>query len=242
MKKAMFVLSIAVNIVLMLVVYNAYVLHLGVRTEIEKLFGLKKAERAAHVKLTYESNPRYLSKLSLYDVNIQRNANIVMLGDSITENAAWNELMNRSDIANMGIGSDVTAGFLNRLDYVYKLNPEICFMLGGINDMCLQMRVKDIFDNYKNIVLGLKSHNIIPVIQSVTYTANPTLNNDVKELNKLLKRFAKDNNVDYIDLNSALSENELLRPEYTYDGTHLTGKGYAIWRDEIDKILKKYNL
>ena len=165
-----------------------------------------------------------------------------MLGDSITAYVDWDELLGRTDIAGRGIGGDTTAGFLNRLHYVFKLNPRICFIMGGINDISRGIPVDEIFENYKNIITNLKNHNIIPIIQSTLYTSNPIWNREVEKLDELLKRYAEDNNVDYIDLNGFLSEERALKEEYTYDGVHLLGNAYEVWRQAIKNILKKHSL
>ena len=82
----------------------------------------------------YQDNPQYSRQVELYQVCKKDRADIVMLGDSITYNVNWAELLNR-DVANSGVGSDVTQGFVNRMQYVYDLHPRICFVMGGINDI-----------------------------------------------------------------------------------------------------------
>ena len=40
--------------------------------------------------------------------------------------------------------------------------------------------------------------------------------------------------ITYIDIHSALENKEgKLHPNYTYDGLHLTGEGYVIWKRQI---------
>ena len=58
-----------------------------------------------------------------------------MLGNSLTNRISWNELLVRDDIANRGIGSDITAGFINRINFVFNVKPKICFIEGGVNDL-----------------------------------------------------------------------------------------------------------
>jgi len=43
--------------------------------------------------------------------------------------------------------------------------------------------------------------------------------------------------VTYIDINAGLTGPEGLRPDLTFDGVHLNGEGYRIWRDEISKFV-----
>ena len=56
----------------------------------------------------------------------------------------------------------------------------------------------------------------------------------MRELNQELRKYASTNNVEYIDINNGLSsETDGLLPEYTYDGIHLSGKGYLVWSRAI---------
>ena len=47
----------------------------------------------------------------------------VFLGDSITEGGSWHELFPDSSVRNRGIGGDVTAGVLARIDQVRLGQP-----------------------------------------------------------------------------------------------------------------------
>lgn len=196
-------------------------------------------------EISYRDNYRYEQQTGLYGVYRKKKAAIVMLGDSITYGVNWNELLNR-DVANRGIGSDTTQGFLNRLTYIYEISPEICFVMGGINDISHSIPVQEIFQNYKGIIEGLKSQGIIPVIQSTLYTSRPTdcehRNSIVKELNELLYHYANEHRIEFIDLNARLSQGNKLVQEYTYDGVHLNSRGYEMWSEEIESVLKKYGM
>lgn len=196
---------------------------------------------------TYAENPDYFLKRSLFRIYKPKKVNIVMLGNSITHNANWNDLLSRTDIANRGIGNDITAGFLNRLDDIYRLKPKLCFIMGGINDIRKNIDAKLVYENYKSIILELKSNKIIPIIQSTLYVSKKHdnyhyYNNKVKKLNKLLLDFSIDHNIDYIDVNSALSDNNniVLLERFTYDGIHLLANGYEEWGGLIVPIIDKY--
>ncbi|PID27048.1 MAG: hypothetical protein CR982_06980 [Candidatus Cloacimonadota bacterium] len=77
----------------------------------------------------YQKNCEYTKEIDLYK-QYNKKGNIVMLGNSITYGVNWNELLNRNDIINRGIGSDTTEGFLSRMEYIYKAEPKICFIMG----------------------------------------------------------------------------------------------------------------
>lgn len=82
----------------------------------------------------YLFNPKYVAKASLYPL-YTRQKNIVMLGSSLTGNVNWDELLDRSDVANRGIDGDISEGILARMEYVLSVDPEICFIELGINDI-----------------------------------------------------------------------------------------------------------
>ncbi len=87
----------------------------------------------------------------------------------------------------------------------------------------------------------LKEHNVIPVIQSTLYS-NMVPSKKIEELDRLLKQYDENNGLYYIDLNKLLATYQSLKKEYSLDGTHLTSKGFEVWREEVESALKKYGL
>ena len=55
----------------------------------------------------------------------------------------------------------------------------------------------------------------------------------------MLVQYASENKIDYIDLNSVVSKNDVLQDEYTTDGVHLTLEGYQKWTELINPLLIK---
>lgn len=190
-------------------------------------------------RANYLQNKQYTQQVGLYEIYQTRQSKVVMLGDSITFGVNWNELLDDVNIINRGIGSDTTEGFVERLDFIYKLSPEYVFIMGGINDISKGYKVDEIFQNYKNIIEKLQSKNIKPIVQSTLFTSREKHQQKVKQLNSLLMKYCKENKVDFINLNSKLSKNEILIKDYTYDGVHLKTSGYKIWRDELRKYLSQ---
>ncbi|HIP33554.1 MAG TPA: GDSL family lipase [Bacteroidia bacterium] len=185
----------------------------------------------------YLKNNQYAQQVGLYNLYQTKQSKIVMLGDSITFGANWNELLDDVNIINRGIGSDITNGFIHRLENIYKLNPKYVFIMGGINDIAKGYKVDKIFKNYKIIIEKLKSKNIRPIVQSTLFTTKSKHKNKVKKLNLLLMEYCKNNKIDFINLNDKLSKNDILIDDYTNDGVHLKPNGYEIWKKEIEKYL-----
>ncbi len=194
----------------------------------------------------YTKNPLYQLQMDLYKVYKTKQADIVMLGNSITHGANWNELLGRYNVVERGIPSDVLDGFNARLNTVIDLKPKFVFIMGGINDIYNWIPTDKIFEKYVKLITELKKNNIKPIIQSTLFAgakwkSYSDRNKEVLKLNKLLSDYAKKNLIDFIDLNKKLSSKNVLIADYTYDGLHLNAKGYEIWAAEVDKILRKYN-
>jgi lysophospholipase L1-like esterase len=195
----------------------------------------------------YKKNPLYIQEVGLYDIYKTRQANIVMLGDSHIQGANWGELLGRNDVVNRGVTSDVIEGYISRLDYVIKLKPKICFIMGGLNDVFMWIPVEKIFENYVVLVNSLKEKKIKVVIHSALYPAegadNPGNRNLlVQELNNLLKSYAEKENIPYIDLNKTMSRNLFTKIELTNSWFHLNANGYKLWVKEVEKLLKDMHI
>ncbi len=196
---------------------------------------------------SYLNNPNYQEQLKLHKL-YQRDVSIVLLGNSHTYRANWQELLNRSDIANRGIDGDITEGFVNRLSYILQLHPKICFVEGGINDINRNIALDSIISNFNTIIDTLLSHNIKPVITSVFYVSphfsNAALiNTNVKSLNQAFVQLSKNKQVTYLDLNSIFSNQKNKTMEFVgIDGIHITSIAYQIWAHEISQLLNSEHI
>ena len=208
-------------------------------------------------KPSYMANPVYQQQVELYEIYKTTQADVVMLGDSRTQGANWNELLNRPNVVGRGIESDILEGYARRLNYVYKVKPKLCFISGGVNDLYSgAYTVEQIYQSFINIVAEIKSRQITPVIQgtifvgkdwgkawNITAADNKMRNGDIARLNKTLSDYAKRNKIEFLDINPRLQTyDNFLRPEFTWDGIHFRASAYKIWGEEVDKILKKFNL
>jgi lysophospholipase L1-like esterase len=203
---------------------------------VQSLTDYRPAVADANYRVAYDS--KIEGRRSIFQAYKPKKFKIVMLGDSMTYGVDWNELLSRSDVANRGVEGDLTEGFRNRLSDIYNLNPEICLIMGGINDISSGIPVEEIFANFTKIIEDLQANQIIPIIQSTLFVSRMSANwkeknEKVNELNGLLMNYAKANDISFIDINKELSNNGALEPPYTYNGMHLVGKGYEKWRDLI---------
>ena len=192
----------------------------------------------------YLKNPLYHQAVGLYDISKIMQADIVMLGNSNIYGADWGELLGRTNVANRGVTSDVIEGYISRLNYVVTLNPKVVFISGGLNDVYNWIPVETIMNDYIFLIEQLRKRGIIVVVQStfsVTskwYSAD-TRNPEIDKLNKLLKDYCKKEAIEFLDLVPFMSRKGAFREEYTNSWGHINPKGYKIWADQVDRVLKK---
>ncbi|WP_138495575.1 GDSL-type esterase/lipase family protein [Paenibacillus pinistramenti] len=190
----------------------------------------------------YMKNKSYIMQMANQSHYKVKHADIVMLGDSITFNVQWNELLGRN-VANRGIGGDFTAGMLNRLDYVTDLTPYMVFIMAGINDLNVGgVTAEEAFSNYTRILERLEEEQITPAITLTLYVGKEVknykaVNQRVQKLNSYLITYANAHKISYIDLNPILSPDGYLLSNYSIDGIHINGDGYLIWGNKINELI-----
>ena len=199
-------------------------------------------DKGKHIKAGDKkiSKRHYFDKISFFKVNGSK-ADIVMVGDSITEDAEWSELFPNISIVNRGIGGDTAKGVLNRMESIYLTNAKKAFIMIGLNDLGSNIPVDVIFSNYEKMIAKLKQKGIIPYIQSVLLLGNKhkDMNKDVLKLNLKLKGLSEKENIVFIDLNKVLSDNGKLKESFSSeDDIHLNGDGYYVWKNSIEKYIQ----
>ncbi|MES2430705.1 MAG: GDSL-type esterase/lipase family protein [Bacteroidota bacterium] len=196
---------------------------------------------------SFSLNPKYIEQIN-YCAVYTKQSDIAMLGNSHVYRINWDDLLNRTDVANRGVGSDITAGFISRLPFVYAVKPKICFIEGGINDIFRGFDDSTILNNFSTIITELKTRNISPVLMSVCkvtkrYSNAKEVNDRVEKLNTGIKALALKDHVRLLDLNAYLEKDGYLSDEFAgLDGLHFSGTAYLIWKEEIQKVLLEVGL
>ena len=178
---------------------------------------------------------------------------IIMLGNSITAECEWAELLDNPKVLNRGVIGDGTTDILNRLADVIVMKPKKIFLLIGVNDL-LYLPLSKIIKNYEKIVnrLLLESPNTKLYLESVlpvhnSFRRNGMKNEDIDILNKNIEQIAQKQSLTYINLNTKFKSILVtasgawleggLNPEYSIDGIHLNGKGYLLFKDIISPYI-----
>jgi len=164
---------------------------------------------------------------------MKKNIHIVLLGDSLTARGDWKNDLLKENLVNLGIDGDTTKGVLNRVDSAIDLEPNILFLMIGINDLCTSIPLKDVFESYKKIVLKFENTNIKLIVQAIILTQMNPVNKKIIEFNHLLKEYCDSKGLIFFDINPKLSQNGFLKETYTTDGLHLNLKAYKVWAQEI---------
>jgi lysophospholipase L1-like esterase len=170
-----------------------------------------------------------------------RRSPLVLLGDSHIEWGEWVELLGRSDVLNRGIRGDTTLGVLVRLPEIYASQPAIAVLMVGTNDLDAGYTSEEVARTYQQIVEGLLQHGIRPVIHAVLFRNTPPsdveVNAKTAALNAGLEHLCRERGLPWLDLNHRLAPDGRLDTRFTWDGVHLTVDGYAVWAQELTRLL-----
>ena len=166
-----------------------------------------------------------------------------MLGNSITAECEWRELLQNEFIINRGVIGDGTLDILERLTPIIEAKPKKIFLLIGVNDLLFHS-LSTIGENYEKIVERLKTEtpetalyleSILPIHNDLR--RNGLKNADIDALNGQVFALSQKYSATYIDLAAKLKNTEgSLREDLSLDGIHLNGEGYQI----LGENLKKY--
>lgn len=177
---------------------------------------------------------------------------VVFMGDSITE--FWlqqrPQFFNNKPYINRGISSQTTPQMVLRFKQdVILLKPSIVVILAGINDIAgntgpstLQM----IMDNIISMIVLAKSNDIDVIVCSLLPANDFPWKKEMKpaekviQLNTMIKLYANQNNITYVDYFSAMvNTSKGLRKDLGDDGVHPNTKGYTIMEPLLETAIEK---
>lgn len=148
----------------------------------------------------YLSNPQYTAELTTFNLNKEKNADVIFLGDSLTLFGKYDEFFPDIRSLNRGIGSDTTEGVLNRLDEIISRNPNKIFIMIGINDLGRNMSVQNTSKNMYQILRKLHDNTTASIyVESVLPTSTIDCN-AIQNLNENYRQICQKTSTHYIDL------------------------------------------
>ena len=169
-------------------------------------------------------------------------ATIVMLGDSITAQGRWSELLPDRPIVNSGRDGFTTQQLLPVARAVARRQPQAVIILTGTNDIRDGHEAAWTVEHLAAIVDVFRS--FAPDTQVVLQTILPRADapDAVREANAAITRLAAERDLPLIDLHRDFDDGRGgLRANETEDGIHLTSAGYTRWaavlRSELSSLL-----
>ncbi|MFV0392121.1 MAG: SGNH/GDSL hydrolase family protein [Paludibacteraceae bacterium] len=181
---------------------------------------------------------------------------VVFMGNSITQ--GWKsthpDFFAENPYICRGISGQTTPQMLIRFRQdVIDLSPKVVVILAGTNDIAQNTgpsTLEMIIDNISSMAELALANGIHPILCSLLpaydYPWRKGLEPNIKvpKLNALLKAYAEQNGLVYVDYFSAMAdEKNAMIAEYTNDGVHCTATGYDVMEKivvpEINKVLKK---
>ncbi|MBU0764576.1 MAG: G-D-S-L family lipolytic protein [Bacteroidetes bacterium] len=233
--KKLLVISVFLNI--LFIALFGYIVHRkgGIDYLKNRFFndrGCKKCKYMSH----------YYTKKSIFEAMPDDTNEIVFLGNSISDNCDWYELFRDCRIKNRGVDTDIIDGVIERLDEVVRSKPKQIFLMIGTNDLKVKKDVALVLSDYERLIKLIieKTPETELFIQSVlpTYHDLKRKNSDIIEINKGLIELSQKYDLQYIELfDLFLNENQELDTAYSFDGLHVNGKAYLIWKKAIEKYV-----
>ncbi|MBA6153242.1 SGNH/GDSL hydrolase family protein [Gelidibacter maritimus] len=205
----------------------------------------------AFVSIGYaqQYSDHYYKRKEVFENTLDTENEIIFLGNSITEGGDWKVLFPDINAVNRGISGDVTDGILFRLNEVTSSRPDKVFLLIGTNDLARGKSMEDVVNNIEKIIEQIKEQSpntkiylqsIMPVNPDVgdKFSGHKSNHQKIIDTNKRLKMLAKAQRISYINLHKPMrNAKKYLKPEYTYDGLHLSKEGYQKWKSILDKYV-----
>ncbi|WP_223710828.1 SGNH/GDSL hydrolase family protein [Flavobacterium potami] len=185
-------------------------------------------------------------------LNSKDHSRVVFMGNSITE--GWKnkrpDFFNSKNYINRGISGQTTPQMLLRFRQdVIALKPAVVVILAGINDIAENTGPYSIEATSGNIFSMCelaKQHGIKVIVCSILPASEFQWKKGMEPapkvvaLNKIIKSYAEQNKLLYVDYYSAMVNEEMgLKTELCTDGVHPNEAGYAVMEPILEKAILK---
>lgn len=196
---------------------------------------------------------RYRKANDTLNAPSKKEKRVVFIGNSITDN--WTRdhgifFESNPTYVNRGISGQTSAQMLLRFrPDVIELKPKVVVISAGTNDIAGNrgaISIERIAGNIYSMIELAKVNNIkvvlAAVLPSTSYSWSPSIEpaDKIIELNKLLKTYADENNIVYLDYYTPMvNEKKGLKNELGRDTVHPNVKGYDIMEPLVNEAIKK---
>ncbi len=167
----------------------------------------------------------------------------ILAGDSLSLRFPAGKL-SEYQVLNQGISGETTAGLLKRLNVFDQTQPDVIFVMIGINDLLRGRSNSEILEDQRRVIEDLKAthpgakivmQSVLPhAVEQVTWEGRDRLlaipNHRIKTLNEGIKAIAQAESVNFFNLYPLFADSQgNLRRELSSDGLHLSTQGYEVW-------------
>ena len=167
----------------------------------------------------------------------------ILAGDSLSLRFPPGKLSDYR-VLNQGISGETAAGLLKRLNVFAQTQPDVIFVMIGINDLLRSRSDSEILDDQRRVMATLKAahpdtkivmQSVLPhAVEQVTWEGRDRLlaipNHRIKTLNEGIKAIAQAESVNFFNLYPLFADSQgNLRRELSSDGLHLSTQGYEVW-------------
>lgn len=235
MKKALIIVSVVLNVVLVAALYYVAC----VKTDYFK---------RVHAKLTHtpyvpdRQDDCCVASWNNCIKKLNMEVDVVFFGDSHTAGGDWQKAFSDVQSINLGYAGEDVKGMLRRVDAIAAVHPKKVFLMAGING--LQQQTMEEFE-YWYAALVDSIHNVVPEaelymesILPVTSYSDYCDNGKIREANVALQRLAADRNISYVDIFNAYEQDGVLPDTMSYDGLHLTAEAYSLWYNILNSLIR----
>lgn len=249
MNRKILVVSLILNLIIIFF-FSSVIYHPPIRIKANRI--IKKVHRSLFYedkKEKIKMRPNYFIQKSHFESLPDTKNEIIFLGDSITDYGRWGEMFENLNVKNRGIVGDMTGGVVKRLNEVVSSSPDKIFIMIGVNDLSSRrIELSDIVDNHERIIKYIKEktpltriyfHSLLPVNEDIPDRLGRAETQQVIKVNKAIRQLCVKYQLQYIDLFSLFrNNNNRFKIEYTSDGLHPNGKGYLLWMEAIEDLVK----
>lgn len=222
-----FIISILLNIILVFFLWKN-------RLKNEPAAPINKNKPFAGNKKGDQGKHAWKTNVLFDSLTIDSN-DIVLMGDSFIAQFRLSEMLSDGNIKNRGIQGEFILGVNNMIPQVAAYQPRQIIALVGINDILHEEKHSTILKNYRQIIqkvvkispgTKLSFISMLPMLSKSGFCIN--CNDEIREVNKQLKRLCAQENIEFIDLYKAFlnAKGTELSSKFVLDGLHINAEGY----------------
>lgn len=201
-------------------------------------------ELGARHKLNYQQWVELLAHEAQAVSNQQPENLTILAGDSLSLWFPPELLPPETTWLNQGISGETSAGLLNRIELLDNTNPNVIFVMIGINDLIRGVAGETILANQQLTIRHLRQahpqakivvQSILPhSAEKATWEGRKRLlsipNSHIQEINQQLQEIAQAEGAVYLELYPLFADTDgNLKTELSTDGLHLNQQGYQVW-------------